>query len=131
MDDFLYLVWYEKENNILNLIAKLTFNNGIYTFEYLNFNNSDLQLFSKNGLFYGFEDINEIYTSDKLFPTIANRLPSKKRSDYLNILSDYNLSANSDDIELLKKTKGLLSTDNFMFVSDNEYNNLKKEIKRF
>lgn len=128
MSDFLYLVWYEKEPKILNKIGKLTFDNDVYTFEYLNFYNSDLQLFSKNGLFYGFEDINEFYKSDKLFPTILNRLPSKKRVDYEKIMIDYGFDMNSTDFEILKKTKGALSTDCFIFVSEEEYKNLEKEI---
>lgn len=129
MKDILFLVWYEKENNVLNLIAKLTLDNGLYTFEYLNFDTSDLQLFSKNGLFYGFEDINQIYCSTSLFSSIAGRLPSKKRVDYDKIMKDLHLEHDANEFEILKKTKGILSTDHFIFVTKEEYEELKKGVE--
>ena len=129
MNDCLFLVWYEEENKILNLIAKLTFEESFYKFEYLNFNNSDLQLFSKNGLFYGFEDVNQIYISDTLFVSIVNRLPSKKRVDYDKIMSRVDLDSNASDFDILKKTKGALSTDRFIFISEDELEKLKKQLE--
>lgn len=128
MNNFLYLVWYEKEKKILNLIAKITYENNCYRFEYLNFNTNELQLFSKNGLYYGFMDINEIYESDKLFPTILNRLPSKKRVDYDKIMKMFNFSEDATDFEILEKTKGINSNDKFRFITEDEYNELRKEI---
>ncbi len=128
MNNFLYLVWYEEENKVLNLIAKLTYENNIYKFEYLNYETSDLQLFSNNGLFYGFDDINEIYTGYDLFPTIKNRLPSKKREDYLKILKNYGLDESAGDFEVLLKSNGRLSTDKFLFITELEYEKLKKKI---
>ena len=125
----LYLIWYEEEQKILNIIGELDYLDGKYIFKYLNYENSDLQLFSKNGLYYGFEDINKTYESNELFPTIYNRLPSKKREDYKYIMREYGLLDSDDDFQILKKTKGKLSTDYFIFVTEDCLGILKKYTK--
>lgn len=124
----LFLVWYEKENKILNLIAELSYDGKLYEFKYLNYETSELQLFSKNGLFYGFDNINKIYQSSELFPSIYGRIPTPKRVDYDKILKEYNLDISATSFEVLEKTKGEISTDKFIFITEEEYNRLKKEI---
>lgn len=124
----LFLVWYEKENKILNLIAELSYDGKLYEFKYLNYETSELQLFSKNGLFYGFDNINKIYQSSELFPSIYGRIPTPKRVDYDKILKEYNLDISASSFEVLEKTKGEISTDKFIFITEEEYNRLRKEI---
>ena len=124
----LFLVWYEKENKILNLIAELSYDGKLYEFKYLNYETSELQLFSKNGLFYGFDNINKIYQSSELFPSIYGRIPTPKRVDYDKILKEYNLDISATSFEVLEKTKGEISTDKFIFITEEEYNRLIKEI---
>lgn len=123
----LLLVWYE-EGKILNKIGLLTYDNNLYQFKYLNYANNDLQLFSNNGLYSGFLNINETYELNELFPTILNRLPSKNRSDYNILMERYNIKENSDDFEILEKTKGKLNSDNFLFITEEEYDLLKNKI---
>lgn len=120
----LFLVWYEKENKILNKIGELSYDGTYYYFRYLNYENNDLQLFSKNGLFYGFEDINLTYKSKELFFSIKSRIPSKKRIDYKQILNEYRLNDSCTDFDLLEKTKGRISTDNFLFITEDELKSL-------
>lgn len=113
----LYLVWYEKEK-LLNIIGLLSYDKKIYRFQYLNYLTSDLQLFSKNGLYQGFMDINGIYYSKELFPTIKNRLPNKKRTDYKKICDYFKINSIDDDFTVLKKTEGKTSNDNFIFITE-------------
>ena len=131
MNNILNLVWYEKEKKILNLIGQLTYDDidKKYIFKYLNYETSELQLFSKNGLFPGFMDINQIYTSSNLFFPILKRLPSKKRVDYSKIMAEYGFNKDATDFEILRQTKGASSDDHFIFITENEYNKLKNEIK--
>lgn len=124
----LYLVWYEPKDKILNIIGELLFKNGLYKFKYLNYDNNDLQLFSKNGLYYGFENINLIYESNSLFPTISNRLPSKKRNDYDKIMDELGIDKADNDFTILSKTEGKLSSDNFLFVTEKRLSELKKSV---
>jgi len=124
----LLLVWYEKENNILNLIGELQYNGIEYKFKYLNYETNELQLFSKNGLFYGFNDVNTEYVSDELFPSILSRIPSQKRIDYFQILKKYNLGDNAPKFDVLEKTKGEISTDKFIFITEEEYCKLNNEL---
>ena len=63
-----------------------------------------------------------------MFPTIKNRLPSKKREDYLKILKNYGLDESAGDFEVLLKSNGRLSTDKFLFITELEYEKLKKKI---
>ena len=126
----LYLVWFDENKKVLNQIGTLSYNNGKYIFVYDNQDKNDLQLFSSFGLFPGFIDINQIYQSDVLFPTIQSRLPSKNREDYLQLLREYKLDENSNDFEILQSTKGKLSSDNFLFITPDEYNNLIENIRK-
>lgn len=125
----LYLVWYEENNKVLNKIATITYSENKYIFEYSNQEYNDLQLFSKNGLFYGFEDINKKYESTTLFPSILDRLPSKKRLDYNQIKKTFNIEENDTDFDILQKTKGKISDDNFIFITQEEYDSLKMDEK--
>lgn len=133
MNNILYLVWYEKEKKILNLIGQLTYDDidEKYFFKYLNYESNELQLFSKNGLFPGFMDINQIYISPNLFLPILKRLPSKKRDDYSKIMAEYGFDEKSTDFEVLRQTKGASCDDHFIFITEDEYYKLKNEIKYY
>lgn len=124
----LYLVWYEPDK-LMNLIGILTEDNNIYTFEYITEDNkyNDLQLFSNFGLFPGFDDYNEIYTENHLFPNIVNRLPNKNRPDYQDILKVYGVVDQFNDFEILEKTKAKNNSDFFQFITEEEYWKLKKQ----
>ena len=130
MNNVLYLVWYEEEKNILNLIGELEYNENKneYRFKYLNYETNELQLFSKNGLFPGFMEINEIYENNELIFTILKRLPSKKRVDYNILMQRYGFNENSNDFEILKQTKGASSDDYFIFITPDYYKTLKNKL---
>ncbi len=62
-----------------------------------------------------------------LFSNIESRLPNTSRPEYLEILNTYDLEPNASQIEILKKTKGRLLTDNFDLV----VNKLKMKCQTF
>lgn len=122
----LYLVWYEE--NILNEIGILEKDNSEYKFYYTNFQSNDLQVFSKNGLFPGFYDLNTVYVSVELFPNITKRLPSKQRDDYNQILNNFKVKNKDDRWEILEKTEGKNSDDYFLFVTKNKLEMLRHKV---
>ena len=121
----LYLIWYEPD--LLNEIGILEYNDENYKFYYTNFEKNDLQIFSKNGLFPGFEDLNKEYESDILFPNVSNRLPRTSRIDYDKIKVYYDIKDNDNEFNILEKTQGKVSTDHFLFVSQEKLNELKNK----
>lgn len=68
-----------------------------------------------------FPDLKKTYTSVDIFTTILERLPRKKRPDYKEILSRYNLAESSTDIEVLSATRGRTPTDPFEFIPVLQY----------
>lgn len=67
--------------------------------------------------FAGFDgEESKKFESNELFPSVLNRLPSRDRNNYLEILNLYGLDRNAREWEILKATKGRLLTDNFEFV---------------
>lgn len=122
----LYLVWYEKEKNILNKIGVLENDLETYKFYYTNYETNDLQVFSNNGLFPGFYDLNKIYISNELFSNISKRLPDKTRPDYFEILKKFNIEDENDIWEILEKTGAKDSDDYFLFINEDKL----KEIER-
>ena len=115
MDKELWLIWKEPKTRRRYKVGTLVFEDGIYTFKYVN---PELEEARADGFDYfpGFEDINKIYTSKELFANINTRLFNPKREDYLELLNAYNLEIDSSKIEILKATKGRLITDNYEFV---------------
>lgn len=81
-----------------------------YIFEY---DKEGIQKSSQEGCNYliGFRNINKRYESHKLFPVFSSRIPSPERHDINDILKQYGMPE-YDEIELLAKTQGKLSTDN-------------------
>jgi len=116
MCDKLWLIWKEPINRRRYIIGELSYSEKErYSFKYIN---PELNDAKKAGFDYypGFKDIDKVYVSFNLFANIDTRLPNKSRPDYLKILNFYNLDINSTKMEILKKTKGRLLTDNFEFV---------------
>ena len=68
-----------------------------------------------------FSDFNKIYESDNLFSIFRIRIPKLERysSDELKeLLVDLDMKE-FDEFEYLKKTKGILMTDNFIIEEEN------------
>lgn len=121
----LILIWYDKGFEP-NKIGELTKENEYYTFKYTNYDKNELQLFSKNGLFPDFFDINGFYKSKLLFQNIKDRLPKENRVDYQNLLQHYNIKNANDDFEILLKTEGKIKSDSFMFVTPEKFQRLQQ-----
>ncbi len=51
------------------------------------------------------------YRSSTLFPTFAERIPSRKRPDYLTILHSWGAGHTDDPFEILGLSRGILMTD--------------------
>lgn len=123
----MWLIWKDPVSRRRYKIGILTYVQNKYTFKYID---PELNDATKVGFkdFPGFGDIHETYESDKLFANILTRLPNKSRPDYLEILNSYNLEIDSNDLEILKATKGRLLTDNFEFVPVFDYNKVEFDV---
>lgn len=111
----LWLIWKEPNERRRYLIGELSYDSNLYKFKYLNPELEDA--LKENFTYYpGFKDLDKVYKSNTLFANIETRLPDIKRPDYLKILNSYDLEVNSTKMEILRKTRGRLLTDNFEFV---------------
>ncbi len=126
MNKEMWLIWKQPETRRRYKIGILKYNNK-YTFKYTN---PELDEAIKVGFEYfpGFDSIDKTYKSDKLFPNIITRLPNPKRPDYLEILNAYNLNKDSNELEILKATKGRLITDNYEFVPSFDKNKIEFDV---
>lgn len=122
-----WLIWKNSVSRRRYKIGILTYDKNIYTFKYVD---PELNDAVKVGFkdFPGFSDIYKTYESNELFANILTRLPNKSRPDYLEILNSYNLEIDSNNLEILKATKGRLLTDNFEFVPSFDYNKVEFDV---
>ncbi len=51
------------------------------------------------------------YRSSNLFPTFAERIPSRKQPDYRAILQSWGAEHSDDPFEILGRSRGILMTD--------------------
>ena len=70
--------------------------------------------------------LNEKYESETLFSSIKGRLPSHSRPDFNELMKTYGIKNPNDEFEILEKTNGKVSTDNFIFVTQEELIQHKK-----
>lgn len=124
MKNEMWLIWKQTKTKKRFKVGILTYDNEVYTFNYVNPELNDAKQAGFN-YFPGFEDVCKTYTDEEMFANIETRLPNPSRADYLEILNAYNLGMNSSKLEILKATKGRLITDNFEFVPS--FNNSKIE----
>lgn len=128
MTDKLWLVWKDPKERKRYVVGELSYDEeNNYRFIY---QNPGLEEAVKVGFSYfpGFSDLNMVYESNTLFANIDTRLPNSNRPDYLDILNSYNLQLDSNKMEILKKTKGRLLTDNFEFIPVFDKNKIEFEI---
>lgn len=123
----MWLIWKQPETRRRYKIGCLIYEDGIYTFKYVD---PELNDAVDAGFinFPGFENIRKTYKSSELFANIETRLPNVARADYLEILNLYNLEKNSTKLEILKATKGRLITDNYEFVPAFDVNKIEFDI---
>jgi len=105
--DYLYLIWKSPETRSNYTVGELS-KNGLYEFEY----GHEIEKAIKEGfqLLTSFNDINNKYVSEVLFPVFSSRLPDKKRRDIDEILAKYGLKE-YDEYKLLKKSGARLPID--------------------
>ena len=106
----LKLYWKDLEEETYNL-GELYKKDNIY---YFNINEDKLKKAIKKGCF-GIGEINLLYNehkSDKLFDFFKRRIPSKDNINIEEILRQLELEE-YDEMELLKRTKGILNTDRY------------------
>ena len=115
MNNEMWLIWKHPKTRRRYKIGILTYNDDKYVFKYVNPELNDAREAGFD-FFPGFENINNVYSSEKLFANIETRLPNPARPDYLEILNAYGLEKDSTKLEILKATKGRLITDNYEFV---------------
>ncbi len=115
MENLLWLIWKEPSSRRRYIIGELSYDSKIYKFKYLN---DEILEAQEHGFhnFPGFNELKKCYKSEELFSNIDSRLPNLNRPDYLEILNFYDLDSTSTKMEILKRTKGRLLTDNFEFV---------------
>lgn len=123
----MWLIWKEPISRRRYKIGILTYDETKYSFKYVD---PELNDASKVGFkdFPGFGNIHQTYESNELFANILTRLPNKSRPDYLEILNSYNLEIDSNELDILKATKGRLLTDNFEFVPAFDYNKVEFDV---
>lgn len=110
--DYLYLIWKHPDTRRQYVVGVLS-KNGAFEFEY----SHEIDSAIKEGFnqITAFEDVKKKYTSEKLFPVFASRLPDRKRRGISEILKKYNLDE-YDEYLLLKRSGARLPIDTFEFV---------------
>lgn len=110
--DYINLIWKSPTTRVQYTVGQLS-KNGQFEFNYC----EEIEKAMADGFspLVSFNEINETYTSDILFPTFSSRLPDKKRKDIEKILEKYKLDT-FDEYELLKKSGAKLPIDNLFFI---------------
>ena len=123
----LWMIWKAPVSRRRFIIGELSKSESSYCFKYIN---PELEDAKENGFSYfpGFNDLSKTYTSNTLFKNIETRLPNPSRPDYLEILNLYDLETDSNQMEILRATKGRLLTDNFEFVPTFDRNKIELDI---
>lgn len=128
MVETLLLIWKEPKQRRRYIIGILTYEDNKYTFRYVD---PELEDARKEGFEYfpGFTDVSKKYVNEKdMFINISTRLPNENRPDYLQLLNLYDLDIKSSKMEILRKTKGRLITDNFEFVPQFNKNKIEFDV---
>lgn len=110
--DYLLLVWKDPKKKRRYIVGELS-KNGQFEFAYKH--EVDEAIKAGFELLIAFPEITKIYTSDKLFPVFASRLPDPKRKGIEAILEKYGLTE-YDSYTLLKRSGARLPIDNFEFI---------------
>lgn len=106
----LKLYWKDNNQNVY-MLGKLYKNNEKY---YFDIDEEELKKATHNGCF-GIGEINLLYkehVSNTLFNFFKRRIPSKNNVNINEILKELGMKE-YDEMELLKRTKGILDTDRY------------------
>ncbi len=110
--DYLYLIWKAEKSRKQYIVGELI-RNGQFEFRYVEkvaeaINDGFTPLLC-------FQNLQQVYKDEKLFPVFSSRLPDRKRKDIQNILKKYDLEE-YDEYMLLKRSGARLPIDNFEFI---------------
>jgi hypothetical protein len=125
----LFISWQDPVERQWFPIGRLTSDGSIFRFVYtIGSTKSD-----KFEPFYGMEDLDRIYESKDLFPLFSNKLLSKSRPEFSNLLNWLRLDLNNyDPIEILSLTGGRTKNDSLeIFPCPTETTNGEYEIDFF
>ncbi len=115
----LLLIWRDKVSKLYFHVGTLTFDGTKYIFEYTHHCKANRKVHDALNFGYrphpAFIDLKKKYVSNELFPAFNRRIPSEDRVDYENILGDLNLSQDADRMDILGKTRGVISSDPYFF----------------
>jgi hypothetical protein len=119
----LFVAWQDQQSRSWFPIGKLTYDGKKYQFIYLNGAKTAQEKCGFKPLF-SFPNFKEIYTSNYLFPLFANRLMSRSRFEYQNLINSLDLSEDEDDlIAILARSEGEKTTDSLRVFSYPEVRN--------
>lgn len=130
----LWLIWQNVETRQRYHVGKLVYEDAIYKFSYeTDGYRRKLSEAMDNGYrpHLAFPDIYKKYSSRALFGPFARRLPDFRRPDYLDVLLELGLTAETNEMELLQATGGILATDSYEFVSPISIENAQFEFDFF
>lgn len=106
-----FLAWQDPSTRAWFPIGRLTEEQGVYQFAYLEGAKRAGEDASFQGL-SAFPDVERVYESDELFPLFANRLPRPTRPEYADFVQWLNLPADeADPVALLARSGGRRATD--------------------
>ncbi|MDG5472461.1 HIRAN domain-containing protein [Jeotgalibacillus sp. ET6] len=115
----LLLIWKNKKNDSYYHIGTLSFDGSFYTFEYSIKSDStrNLKAAIESGYSHhpAFPVLDKIYKSDHLFESFNRRIPDRSRIGYEDFMGEFNLSLNSDRMDILQATRGALANDPYTF----------------
>lgn len=123
----LLVLWQDKESTLYFHVGTLSYDGKKYMFEYTHHSNSLRNVHNalENGYrpHPAFPELEKKYESDNLFPAFNRRIPSSDRVDYIEILNNLQLPMDADRMDILRKTRGMLSGDHYSFEEPLRLNN--------
>lgn len=78
--------------------------------------------------FSAFPDVHHLYSSNQLFPFFQNRVWSRKRADYGELLSTLDLASEAEPFEVLQRSGGRRETDGLEVFPEPYYDADSKEV---
>lgn len=115
----LLVIWRDKISTLYFHVGTLTYDGHVYRFEYTHHCKANRKVHDAIDHGYrlhpAFVELEKKYESKSLFPAFDRRVPSDDRVDYAEILKDLNLPPNANRMDLLRETRGIISSDPHFF----------------
>lgn len=115
----LLVIWRDKITKSYFHIGTLSYDGSKYSFEYTHHSKAQRKVYDAMDHGYRlhptFVDLEKKYEAVELFPAFDRRIPSDNRTDYLEILEGLKLPLDADRMDILQKTRGIISSDPYFF----------------